>query len=162
MVGLTKKLICRQASLRWRGFGGAAGPRINKLNARMVNGGVQFDSHYAWWVSKTSHRLSSKLAHGSKQGGGLGGPNPPNVRMVGFQKKTHMLSSKLAQAGGWRGAAPLFANILLAGEWRGFKRLLLCRLGKKKNFSKCTAAGSTAQGRRPATLPLEPADQDKT
>ena len=35
-------------------------------------------------------------------------------------------------------------------------------LKKKKNFPKCTAAGSTAQGRRPATLSLEPADQDKT
>ena len=42
-----------------------------------------------------------KLAHGSKQRGVGGGAAPPPPFA-----NTIMLSSKLAQAGGWRGAAP--------------------------------------------------------
>ena len=58
-----------------------------------------------------------------RRGGGLGGAAPPppspfsNTMRAWLvsQKNTHMLSSKLAQAGAWgRGAAaPPFANILL-------------------------------------------------
>ena len=40
--------------------------------------GLQKDSYYAWRVSKTTQRLSSKLAHGLRRGGwGWGGRSPP-------------------------------------------------------------------------------------
>ena len=71
----------------------------------------QKDSYYAWWASKATQRLSSKLAHGSKQRvGWRGGAQPPppfanTVLACLASKETHMLSSKLAQAGGWWGAA---------------------------------------------------------
>ena len=42
--------------------------------------------YYAWWVSKKTHRLSSKLAHGLKRSGGLGG-HKTQCSHGWFQKK---------------------------------------------------------------------------
>ena len=51
-----------------------------------------------------------------------------------ISKETHMLSSKLAQAGGWWGAAPLLATITACMVNGGvFKRLLLCVGGFKSD-----------------------------
>ena len=90
--------------------------------------GFQKNSYYAWQVSIATRRLSSKLAHGLRQRGGLGRGQPPphckhNARLVGF-RNTHMLSSKLTQAGGW-GQPPCLETHRSHGEWRGFKKTQL-------------------------------------
>ena len=76
------------------------------------------------------HCLAS-LRTAQNSGGGLErSPAPPPHLQTQcshgwFQQKTHMLSSKLAQAEGWWGAAPPPPRLQTHrshGEWRGFKR----------------------------------------
>ena len=86
MVGF-KKFICCQASLHKRGLVGAAPPSVQTYCSH-GEWGFQKDSYYAWRISTTTQRLSSKRAHGFRQLGGCGGgQHPPfanNARMVGF------------------------------------------------------------------------------
>ena len=79
MIGFKKK----------RGVGGGAGPSISKHTARIVNGGVSKKKIHITHgrLQKTTQRLSSKLAHGSKQRGGWGGgaqPPPFANRMLAW------------------------------------------------------------------------------
>ena len=91
--------------------------------------------------------------HTAQNSGGFGGgAAPPHLQTQcshgWLHKKTHMLSSKLAQAGGWWGEPPPpLANILLA--WYkgggGAKRFILCKAGFKNGLRQRGGGGGWAQ-----------------
>ena len=92
-------------------------PRVCKHTARIVNGGVSKRLLLCVVGFKNDSEAVEQACTRLKTAGGLGAQPAPscksNARMVVF-KKSHMLSSKLAQAGGGGAQPPLCANILLA------------------------------------------------
>ena len=128
MVGVERNsydMLSGKLAQAW-GWGGAD-PPISKHTAHMVNGGVSIKlilyahiMHGGFQKRLIGHRLSSKLAHGSKQRrgwGGVAGAQHPlfkhNARMVGF-KKFICCQASLHKRGLVGRKPPQCANILLA------------------------------------------------
>ena len=87
-----------------------------------TSGGFQNDGYYAWWVSPTTHRLSSRLAHGSKQRGVGAGRSPPpicnhNAGMGGFIKKLICFPASLHKWGVGGAQPPRLQTYCSHGEW---------------------------------------------